>query len=95
MTYQFILTFQHLANIVLKMLPAYITSAAYIQGHSSKLFNHTMMETNTMDPDQTAPDIGPYCLQFWFQSDQMAIFMNGRRRVNKLSCKYYGTFWLL
>ena len=34
---------------------------AYIQVHFRLDF---FMEANTMDPDQTAPDLGPYCVQY-------------------------------
>ena len=42
-----------------------LTSAAYIQVHFRL---DSIMEANTMNPDQTAPleqsDLGLYCLQF-------------------------------
>ena len=35
-------------------------SAAYIQVHFRQVFS---MEENNINPDQTAPLLGPYCLQ--------------------------------
>ena len=45
---------------VLKIMSA-VTSAAYIQEHFRQDF---FMEANNMNPDQTAMNLGLYCLQY-------------------------------